>query len=112
VIGIRKTMPRVFGDEYRSALDKRVTYIVQDENSAAFQNVESLVHLEMSVDRNAGADRHLLGSQGELIGSCRRADDDEDVPMVTKMNKMFASAGGENISLSRHGLGLSDAFSE
>jgi hypothetical protein len=40
VIGIRKPMPRVFGNEYRSALLKRVTHIVQYENSAAFQNVE------------------------------------------------------------------------
>src|SRR5262245_53308019 len=39
VIGIQKLMPRVFGNEHRSALLKRATYIVQNENSAAFQNV-------------------------------------------------------------------------
>ena len=112
VIGVRKTVPRVFGDEYRSALVKRVRYITQGENSAAFQNVERLVRLKVSMDRNACADRNLLGSPSELIRSRHRADVDENVAMVTKMNKMFASARGENISLSRHGLGLSDAFSQ
>src|ERR1700760_1839712 len=36
VIGIRKPMPGVFGNEYRCALRKRVRYIVQYENAAAF----------------------------------------------------------------------------
>ena len=67
VIGISKPMPRVFGYEYCSPLLKWVPYIVQYEDSAAFQNVEGFVHLEMSVDRNACADRYLLGAQGQIV---------------------------------------------
>ena len=61
VIGIRKPVPGVPGDEYRSALLKRVRCIVQCQSSAAFQNVEGFVHPEMPVDRNACAQDDLLG---------------------------------------------------
>ena len=104
MIGIRKPMPRVLGDEYRTAFLKRVTYIVQYENSAAFQNVEGFVHLQVSVDRNACTDRHLLGPQSEIVGACGGADLDKDVAMVAKMNEMFAFGGAEHISLWRLGL--------
>jgi hypothetical protein len=104
VIGIRNPMPRVFGDEYRSALLKGVTYIVQYANSAAFQNVESFVHLGVSVDRNACANRHLLGPQGEIVGACGGADLDEDLATVTKINELLAFCGAEHISLPRNGL--------
>ena len=67
MIGIRKTMPRVSGDKYRSTCLKRVTHIVQYENTAAFQNVEGFVHLEVSVDRNACTDRYLLGPPKEMM---------------------------------------------
>jgi len=87
-----------------------VTYIVQYENSAAFQNVEGFVHLEVSVDRNACTDHHLLGPQGEIVGACGGADFDEDVAMVTKMNEMLALGGAERISLPRCGLSLDDAL--
>src|SRR6476620_10063729 len=50
VIGIREPMPSILGNEYRSALLKLVSCIVQCENSAAFQNVEDFVHPQMSVD--------------------------------------------------------------
>src|SRR5215472_161267 len=103
-------MPRVSRDEYRSALLKRVTYIVQYENSTAFQKVEGFVHLEVSVDRNACTDHHLLGPQGEIVGACGGADFDEDVAMVTKMNEMLALGGAERISWPRCGLSLDDAL--
>ena len=103
MIWIRKPMPRVFGNEYRSALLKRVTHIVQYENSAAFQNVEGFVHLEVSVDRNACTDRHLLGPQGEIVGTSGRADLDKNIAMVAKMNEMFAFGGAQHISLWRRG---------
>ena len=104
MIGIRKPMPRVLGDEYRSALLERVTSIVQNENSAAFQNIEGFVHLQVSVDRNSCTGRHLLGPQGEIVGACGRADLDKDLAMVTKMNELFAFGGAEHISLWRCGL--------
>src|SRR4029453_8605185 len=43
VIGIGEPMPSIPGNEYRSALLERVSYIVQCENSAAFQNVEGFI---------------------------------------------------------------------
>jgi len=110
VIGVSKPMPRVFGYEYCSSLLKWVPHIVQYENSAAFQNVEGLVHLEVSVDRNACADRHLLGPQGQIVRTCGNADPDEDVAMVAKMNEMFAFAGAEDISLWRRTLSQGDAL--
>ena len=90
MIGIGEPMPSILGNEYRSALPKRVLYVVQCENSAAFQNVEGFVHPKVSVYRNARTDRHLLGSQGEIVGACGGADPDEDVAGVAPMNEMFA----------------------
>ena len=86
MIGIRKPMPSVFGYEYCSRFLKWVPYIVQYEDSAAFQNEEGFVHLEVSVDRNACADRHLLSPQGQIVRTCGKASLDEDVAMVAKMN--------------------------
>ncbi len=87
-------MPRVLGDEYRSAFLKNVTYIVQYENSAAFQNAEGFIHFQVSVDRNACTEGDLLGPQGETVGACRGADlDIIDVAVVAKMNEMFPSVG-------------------
>ena len=112
MIGIREPMPRVLGDEYRSALFKRVTHIVQYENSAAFQNVEGFVHLEMSVDRNACADRHLLAAQGDIVGACGGASLDEDIPMVAKVKEMFTFGGAEHISLWCRGLSPTHALQQ
>src|SRR5215471_3296231 len=92
-------MPRVFGNEYRCALLKRVTHVVQYENSAALQNQECFVHLEVTVDRNACADHHLLGADGEIVGACSGADFDDDLTAVTKMNEMFAFGCAKHISL-------------
>lgn len=86
-------MPKVPGDEYRSALFKSVRCIVQCQNSAAFQDVEGFVHPEMSVDLNACAEGDLLGPQGETVGACRGADLDIDIAVVAKMNEMFPSVG-------------------
>jgi len=71
------------------------------ENSAAFQDVEGFVHPEMSVDRNARAERHLLGPQSETVGACCLANLDVDVAMVAKMYEMFPLSGPEHISRSR-----------
>ena len=104
MIGIRKSVPRVPGYEYRSALLKNVWHIVQCQNSAAFQDEEGFVHPEMSVDRNARAEHYLLGPQGETVGAGRGGDLDIDVAMVAKMNEMFAFGEPEHISLWRGGM--------
>ena len=104
MLGIDEPMPSILGNEYRSALPKRVLCIVQCENSAAFQNVEGFVHLQVSVDRNTCTGRHLLRPQGEIVGACGRADLDRDLAMVAKMNELFAFGGAEHISLWRCGL--------
>ena len=109
MLGIDEPMPSILGNEYRSALPKRVLCIVQCENSAAFQNVEGFVHTKVSVYRNARTDRHLLGSQGEIVGACGGADLDEDVAGVAPMNEMFAFSGAEHISLRRRSLSLGHA---
>lgn len=88
-------MPIVLGNEYRPVLLKWVSRIVQYEISASFQNVEGFVHPEVSVDRDACTDRHLLGPQGEIVGASGGADLNEDVAGVTKMNEMFALGGPE-----------------
>ena len=112
MIGIRKPMPRVFGYEYRCALLKRVTHVVQYENSAALQNQECFVHPEVTVDRNACADHHLLGAEGEIVGACSGADIDDDLTAVTKMNELFAFVCAKHISLPRCGLSRDDVLSK
>jgi hypothetical protein len=99
VIGIGEPMPSIPGNEYRSALLERVSCIVQCENSAAFQNVEGFVHQQVSVDRNTRTDRHLLSPQGKTVRARGRADLDEDIADVAKMNEMFAFGGAKYISL-------------
>lgn len=78
---------------------KRVTCIVQNENSASFENVKGFVYQEVSVDWNACADRHLLCPQCETAGASSWADLDKDLAMVAKMNELFAFGGAEHISL-------------
>src|SRR3954471_23099405 len=82
------------------------SYIVQCENSAAFQNVEGFIHPEVSVDRNARTDRHLLSPQGKNVRACGGTDLDEDIAGVAKMYEMFAFGGAEHISLRRRSLSL------
>ena len=105
MVGVRKPMPRVSGDEYCSALLKRVLCVVQCENSAAFQNVERFVHVQMSMDRNARTECHLLGPQAKIVGPVDGANLDKDVAMVAEMNEMFAFSRAQHISLWRRGLG-------
>ena len=98
VIGIGESMPGIPGNEYRSTLLEGVLCIVQCENSAAFQNVEGFVHLQVSVDRNARTDRHLLSTQAKIVRACGGAGLDEDIAGVAKMNEMFAFGGAKHIS--------------
>lgn len=109
MIGVRKSMPRHFRDKYRCTFLKRVSYIIQYESSTTFQNVERFVHLEMSVDRNPSTGHHLLGSQGEIVGACGGANFDENLALITKMNKMFAFGGAEYVSFPCRSLSC-DAF--
>src|SRR5215469_2032046 len=92
-------MPRVFGNENRCVLLKRVTHIVQYENSAALQNPEGFVHVEVPMNRDARTDCYLLGPQGEIVRACCGANLDEDVSVVAKMNEMFTLVGTEHKSL-------------
>jgi hypothetical protein len=106
VIGIRKSVPGISGNEYRSALVKTVPHIVEDQNTAAFENVERFIHLKVPMDWNACADWELLGSHREIVGACGGANLDKDVAGVAKMNEMFAFGGAEHISVRRRGLSL------
>ena len=80
--------------------------IVQRENSAAFQNIEGFVDPQVSVDRNARTDRHLLGPQREIVGVYGGADLDADLAAVAKTKEMFAFSGAEHIPLWCRGLSL------
>jgi len=95
VIGIRESMPRPLGDEDGCALFKRVRNIIQGKGSAAFQNVEGFVHVEMAVDRNPRTGHHLLGSQGEIAGACGGANLNQDLALIAKMNELFSFIGAE-----------------
>jgi hypothetical protein len=53
--------------------------------SASFKSVEGFIHLEVSVDRNACTDRHLLGPQGEIVGACSGANFDKNLAMVSTL---------------------------
>jgi len=61
--------------------------------------MKGFVHVEMAVDRNPGTGHALLAPQRQIFRSCGRTEFDIDIPVVTKMNKMFAFGGGEHISL-------------
>src|SRR5215469_7042285 len=104
-------MPRVFGNKYRSALLKRVTHIVQDENSVALQNVEGFVHMEMSMDGDTCTNHHLLCTQGEIVRTRGGANLNEDVPVVAKMNEMFTFSCANHISLRESSTDLPDGSS-
>jgi hypothetical protein len=73
-----------------------VSCIVQYEISAGFPNVEGFVHPEVSVDRNACTDRHLLRPQGEIVGAGGGPDLDEDLAGAAKMNEMFTLGSPEH----------------
>jgi len=94
-------VPGGLGNEYRSTLLEWVRLIIQYECSAAFQDVEGFVHLEVSVDRDARADRDLLGSQSEIAGAFDGVDLDEDVARIAEVNEMVAAIGTEHVSLWR-----------
>ncbi len=90
-------MPRIFRDEYRCALLKSMRHIIQQKYSAAFQNVEGLVHLQVSMNGNACTDHHLLRSQREIVRACPGAGLDENLTMVPKMDEVFTFATAEYI---------------
>ena len=43
--------------------------IIENEGSATFNDVESFIHFEVSVNRDTYADQDLLGSRGETVGA-------------------------------------------
>src|SRR5258708_40326303 len=103
-------MPSIPGNEYRSALLERVSYIVQCKNSAAFQNVEGFIHPEVSVDRNARTDRHLLSPQGKTVRACGGTDLVEEIGRRTQKYGVLSLVGARAKlhGLPRSGLGQPD----
>src|SRR6185437_3648854 len=67
VLRILKSMPGVPGNEDGCAFFKNVAYIVENEGSPAFQDIENLIHVEVPVNWNSNTDHHLLGSQREIL---------------------------------------------
>jgi hypothetical protein len=93
-------MPRILRNEYRPTLLDRVAHFIQNESSATFDDVESLVHFEVSMNRDTNADQDLLGSHDETVRAPGGVHFDEDVPAT--LNEMFALARTEHITLWRH----------
>ena len=107
MIGVGEPMPSVPRNEYRCPLFKGVMLIIQDEDSATFQDVEDLIHLEVSMDWNACARGNLLGPQGMFAGPLYGVDLDEHVTGVTKMNETLAPCSVEDVSLGHGSCSLS-----
>src|SRR5215467_5727626 len=83
-------MPSPSRDEDCGSRRKRVRLFVQNDASAAFQNVKGFLHFEMPMDRNAGAAHHLLRAQRKTSAAVGRAELDENVAAVAKMNEVLA----------------------
>src|SRR5215467_10921517 len=83
-------MPSVSWDEDCGSLGKRVRLFVQNNASTAFQNVKGFLHFEMPMNRNAGAAHHLLRAQRKTPAAVGRAEFDENVATVAKMNEVLA----------------------
>jgi hypothetical protein len=52
------------------------------------------------VDRDPGTGHHLLGAEGKIVGACGRADLDQDLPTVAKVNKVFTFGLTEHVTIS------------
>jgi hypothetical protein len=104
LVGIRKSVPSIPGNEDCAALFEWVSDIVECKGSVAFEDVERLVHLEVPVDRNACPNRYLLSSECE-IGRARGGTGlDENVPGIAEVNEVLTPIGTEHEPL-RCGLG-------
>ncbi len=112
VVGIIEPVPGVFWDVDHCVLFKGLRDVVEDEGSAAFNDVEGLVHFEVTVDGDAGTGHHLLGSDGEVAGAGGGAELDVDVAAVAEVNEVFAIGDAEHVSLHGRGLGFEAALRE
>jgi hypothetical protein len=99
VLGILKAMPGILRDENSRSLFKGMPHVIENHDAAAFQNGESFVHLEMSVDRNSRTSHHLLRPHSKRRRSRSRAELNQDIAMVAKVNEMLAFVGTEHGSV-------------
>src|SRR5262249_47008402 len=90
----------IFGNEDSTARFNKMGHIVENENSSARNDAEGLVYLEVSVNRDADADRDLLGPHGKALRSRAGVRFDEDV--AATQNEMFALARADRITLLLH----------
>src|SRR4051794_16197754 len=97
-------MPSVLRDENCCALFYGMPHVVEDEGSAAFQDVEGFVHLEVPVDGNASASWQLLRAHGEVLRPLYGIDLDEDVARIAKMNEVLTPCRGDHVCRRRGGL--------
>jgi hypothetical protein len=97
-------MPSVFRDENCWALFYGMPHIFEDKRSAAFQDVEGFIHLEVPVNGYASACRQLLSTHAEVLRPHYGIGLDENVAGIAKMNEMFTACSGEHVSSGRGGL--------
>src|SRR5262245_48663837 len=88
MIGLCKPVPSVSGDDDGSTSVEVLRNVVERDSSTAFQDVEGLFRIEMTMDRYAGAERHLLGPKREFLTASRGAGFDENTATVAEMHEV------------------------
>src|SRR5262249_31389397 len=112
VTRILKAVPGVSRNEDRAAFFKGMTLVVQQAGSAALENVEGFVHLEVAVDRNAGTRHHLLSAPRKTGRAGSGTTLYEDVAAVAEMDEVFTSSWSEHISFDCRRCGSNRGFGE
>jgi len=78
-----------------------MTDVIEYDGSGPFENIEGLVQLTVSVNRDPRAYRNLLGPKGEIGRSRGGPRHDEHEPGIAKVNDMLAAIRSQNVSCRR-----------
>src|SRR3954470_1428437 len=98
-LGVLKTVPRGLRNEDRHAFLDRMRPVLEDEGPAAVDDIESLVHLEMPVNRDSDIGQDLLRPEREPASASRGIGLDEDI--AAALNEMLPLIGSKHIALWR-----------
>lgn len=98
VVVIYEAVPGVSRDEERRACFNWGWNVVEQECAAATKNIESFVGLQMTMNRDAGADGDLLSTHGEIRRARCETKFDEEVAAVAKVDEVFAAVAGSDAS--------------
>ena len=104
--GVLKGVPGPFGDENRSSLLDRVTFVIENERSTALQNVDELIHVGMPVTRYADTWWDLLSSQGNILRASAWIHFDEEVSAA--IDQVLPVGRSKNVTSCFLALGVGD----